>query len=129
MATPNAKAVPLQMVDRTRDILIDMNAFCIAEDITGKNYMRTYNWLDMGFRDVRALTYAGLRSAGTLSVEEAGRRRDMTIEEVGNLLDVDQIDVITEKLAEAFALSMPARFSQKEDGEKRDDVPTTTVVN
>lgn len=73
MATPNTKPVPITL-DKERHLLLNLNAYCIAEDITGVNYIRKAAALsELNFRDLRALLYAGLKHEDpTLTLEKVG---------------------------------------------------------
>lgn len=104
MATPNVKRVAIEL-DKLRYLVFDLNAYCTVEDLTGKNFMKSDVWLNLTFKDIRALTFAGLR------------REDptITIEQVGTLVNGSDLDTVAEAIKDAILGSMPE--------EKKSDAP------
>lgn len=87
-----AKMVTVEL-DKTRNLKFTLNALIIAESITGKKLadMGTDNEaFDLTF--LRAMLYAGL----------VWEDKDLTIESVGDLIDMDNMEGVTEKLGEAM---------------------------
>lgn len=95
MATPNVKRVTIDL-DRPRVLLLNLNAYCLAEEITGRNYMKSIE--DLSFKDIRALLFAGLKHEDP----------NLTIENVGEMIDVNNLSVVSDALSAAFVTSMPA---------------------
>lgn len=96
MATPNVLRVPIKL-DRQRNIVLDLNAYCMAEELTGKNFMKRDVWDNLSFRDVRALTFAGLLHDDP----------KITIENVGAMIHVGNLEAVSNALTSAFLNSLP----------------------
>lgn len=105
MATPNVKLVPV-VLDRTRHLLMDLNALCEAEELTGKNFMQDESWDQLSFRDVRSLAFACLKHEDP----------ELTPEQLGRSLHPGNIEVITQALQTAMTVAMPDA-PKKEAGE------------
>lgn len=109
MATPNPVRITIEL-DQPRELVLTMNTFCTVEDLTGKNFMRAGSWLNIGFREIRALVYAGITEADRL----AKRPEQLTLHDVGELLGADRAQEVLGQLEEAYAKSLPPK---KEEGD------------
>lgn len=117
MATPNTPRVTVELGGQQREILLNMHAFCAAEDITGKNYMRIDNWKELGFRDVRALLYGGLAGADFAR----GVEPQVKLSDIGQLVDFSNLEQIVDALASAFNAAMPAAPAEASQAKKEGD--------
>jgi len=106
--TQNGKAqlVPIELGGKTRNIRLDFNALALAEELTGKSFVDIEAWGDMRATDIRAVIYACL-------VHEDP---ELTLEQVGGLLHMGNVERIALELVDAFVLSMP-----EDDGAEADD--------
>lgn len=83
-------------LDKERTIRFDLNAMCEFERITGKNiFANALN--NLSAQEVRAMLWACL----------AGEDPTLTLEQVGKLITLDNMNDIAEKLSEAFNVAMP----------------------
>jgi hypothetical protein len=86
------KIVAIEL-DKERHLKFTLNALIIAEGITGKKLADLGD--DKGAFDLtflRAMLYAGL----------VWEDKALTLDEVGDLIDMDNMDVVTAKLGEAM---------------------------
>ena len=70
-------------LDKERDIRLDFNALVEYEDLTGR---KGFDMDNLGVKEYRALAYAGCKSAE--------KDFNLTIEEVGNYMYKEGLDVI-----------------------------------
>lgn len=91
MATPNTKLIPI-VLDRQRHLLLNLNAYCIAEEITGVNYIQKTASGDLSMRDLRALLYAGL-------LHEDPK---LTLSQVGEMVGADDFGAVGDAVLAAM---------------------------
>lgn len=87
------KKVVTVNLDRERHLKFNLNALILAEEITGKKLAeleKDKGAFDLAF--LRAMLYAGLKHED----------KELTLEEVGDLIDMDNMEDVTEKLGEAM---------------------------
>lgn len=113
MATQSPKQVAIAL-DRERHLLLDFNALCAAEELTGRNFMDEETWNTLSARDVRALLFACLKHEDpTLTLEMVGKMLGlMNAEAVSEALLKSRQDNFPEA-SEADPLRSPARRSQR----------------
>ena len=86
------KIVAIEL-DKVRHLKFNLNALITAESITGKKLSELSSEggsFDLSF--LRALLYAGLK----------WEDKELTLEDVGDLIDMDNLEFVTEKLGEAM---------------------------
>nr|BDD45775.1 hypothetical protein 4 [bacterium]BDD47214.1 hypothetical protein 7 [bacterium] len=81
-------------LDKTRQLKFDFNALAEMEDVLQKPITQM-NGENIGLKELRALLYAGLKH------EEPG----LTLDKAGQLIALDRVEKITEKVMEAFSLA------------------------
>lgn len=86
------KIVAIEL-DKERRLKFNLNALIIAEEISGKK-LSELNAEEGGFdlSFLRAMLYAGLK----------WEDRELTLEEVGDLIDMENMSDVTDKLGEAM---------------------------
>lgn len=80
-------------LDKERHLKFNLNTFIIVEELTGKKLADLQG--DNGgfdFKYLRALLYAGLKHED----------KELTLEDVGELIDMDNMETVTSKLEEAM---------------------------
>jgi len=83
MPTPTVRTVAVDL-DRERNLRLDMNALCLAEDLTGRNFLESAAWEGLNLRSVRALLFACLvHEDPALTIETVGARLHL-----GNLTEM-----------------------------------------
>lgn len=85
-----AKLITIEL-DRERHLKYNLNAIITAEKVSGRSF-GDLNKGKMDFDFMRALIYAGL-----LHEDET-----LTVDAVGDLIDFDNIEYVSEKLGEAL---------------------------
>lgn len=121
MAKRIIKPVPVELDETPRQLIFGHNAFCSFEEATGgKNVLEEltqFRGLDSGrlptMTTMRALLYAGLQN---------GKNRP-SLEDVGNMINFDNMSEIYLKLSEAITSALP---TPKEP--EPDERPTTAPV-
>ena len=93
------------ILDKERHLLLDLNAMCHFENITGKNIMQGLGASELTAKDFRALLWACLYHED----------KDLTIEAVGGMIHSGNLDDITNNLAKAWDVAMPEAEEEKED--------------
>lgn len=88
------KSVPVEL-DKTRNLRLGVNAICDIEAITGKPISQLND--GAGFTEIRAILYCGLR----------WESKDITLEEVGEMMEESDLDYIGNKIGEAIELALP----------------------
>ncbi len=100
-------------LDRPRRLRLDHNALVTVEELIGKPISRIVAGGELGFREIRALVFAGLRHDD----------RRLTLERVGELLDeyvaqghdlAHVLDLVTRALEQSGIFNKP---KQAEDGQ------------
>ncbi len=79
-------------LDRERHLQFDLNAMATFEELTGKSLFKGGSSGDMTAKDCRALLYAGLKHED----------KDLTLEQVGAMITLDNMPDIAEVLAKAW---------------------------
>lgn len=74
-------------LDRERFLRLDMNAMCEFEELTGNSLFNIGNKMNEA-KSLRALLFVALKSAG----------EEITIEEVGSMIDFQNFSMISEVL-------------------------------
>ena len=80
-------------LDKERILKFNLNALILAEEITGKKLASLgadTNGFDLAF--LRGMLYAGLKHEDS----------ELTLEQVGDLIDMDNMEEVTNKLGEAM---------------------------
>lgn len=121
MAKRIIKPVPVELDETPRQLIFGHNAFCSFEEATGgKNVLEElagFRGLGSGrlpsMTTLRALLYAGLQN---------GRHRP-SLEEVGNMINFDNMADLWSKLSDALTSALP---TPKEP--EPDERPTTAPV-
>jgi hypothetical protein len=92
-------------LDKSRSLVLDWNALSVIEAETGESTFSARFWQRMGAKKVRAVLWAALLH----------ETPDITIEQVGNLLDLDNLNMVVCKLAETFNahVAPPKKESEK----------------
>ncbi|MBD1372497.1 hypothetical protein IC620_09020 [Hazenella sp. IB182357] len=108
MANKQRGFVDIQL-DKQRRLKFTMNALSELEDVMGKPVTELGN---VGMKELRALLWAGL----------IHQNPDLTLQEAGDLMDLENIEYIGEKVAEAMNLAFPKEEGKK--GKKRVSGPT-----
>jgi hypothetical protein len=93
MANKQRAMVEIEL-DKKRTLYFNMNAMAELEDILGVPLSELQN-VKMGIKAVRAFLYAGL-------IHEDP---ELTLHAVGNMVDFENLEMVQEKIAEAFALA------------------------
>ena len=94
------KLVAIEL-DRHRKMLIDFNALASFEEVTGKSALR--EGIDSKSAvDIRAFLWAALRH------EDPG----LTLDQVGAMIHLGNLEWAGEKIAEAFAAAVPESDNQ-----------------
>jgi len=96
MNRPTRPVLPV-MLDRERHLVIDFNALASFEEVTGKNALAVDLWTALSARDLRALLWAAL-------IHED---RNLTLEDVGAMLDPANSPDIINALSDAYVAAMP----------------------
>lgn len=95
MSNPHRGEVDLQVGGKTYTIVLDINAICELEQLLGKSVAEIGR--DMGrILNMRAMLWAGLRA-----------RHQVTLEEVGEILQQAGMQQAVVKIKEAMALAFP----------------------
>lgn len=89
------KSVPIEL-DRTRHLKFDLNALCSFEETTGKP-IPSIDFNALSVTHVRALLWAGL-------IHEDP---ELSLTQVGAMISLDGLDVISRTIVEALSTSMP----------------------
>jgi len=93
-------------LDRPRQLRFSTNALVLLEELLGKATpeiaagLQTGSW---GFRELRAMLYAGL----------VGEDRQLTVNAVGELMDLKPLDYLVSKIGEAFDVAFPNEDTEK----------------
>ncbi|GAB6153737.1 hypothetical protein JCM17380_24870 [Desulfosporosinus burensis] len=86
------KIVAIEL-DKVRHLKFNLNALITAEQITGKKLSelsQSGEGFDLAF--LRAMLYAGLK----------WEDKELTLEDVGDLIDMENLEAVTGKLGEAM---------------------------
>lgn len=117
MATQTVQTAAVEM-DRPRTLRLDMNALATAEDLTGRNFLTSAAWRDLGVREVRALLFACLKDEDpALTLEDVGRHLHL-----GNLGDVIAL------LMGLYRAEGPQPGGDEEEGDSDEDAPLGVKV-
>lgn len=84
-------------LDRERYLKFNLAAFMAFEQATGKNIFRDDIWEDMSATDIAYLLWAALKHED----------KELTVEKVAEMVDVSNMEEITEKLTKGFGMSLP----------------------
>lgn len=91
MAQP-AKVVTINL-DKERHLRFNLNALILVEELTGSKLSELADQKDgLSLKFLRALLYAGLK----------WEDKDLTEEEVGELVDLNNMEEINEKIGESI---------------------------
>ncbi len=102
MSIPRVK-IPLRL-DRERTLIVSFNALCQAEEVTGINFLMG-EFTFSSVRVMRALEWAGL-------IHEDP---NLTLPQVGDLIEEAGADKIARVIIDAFAAAMPKAKPEDED--------------
>lgn len=90
-------------LDKERTLLFDLNAFCELEEAYG-DINKAFKELEkMSFKAIRKLLHTGL-------IHEDEK---LTEKQVGNMLSIENLADVANKLVEAFSQSMPEEKGNK----------------
>lgn len=95
------------MLDKERNMLFDLNTMSKYEDLTGKSSFSIGD--DMGAKTIRALLFS------CLSHED----ESLTLENIGSMIDFDNMPYISQKLNEMITESTPKK-TDDEEGKKEE---------
>lgn len=87
------KKIVVITLDKERHLKFNLNALILAEEITGKKLSQlgeNKEGFDLAF--LRGMLYAGLK----------WEDKELTLEEVGDLIDMENMELVTEKLGDAM---------------------------
>lgn len=98
-------SVPIEL-DRPRNLRLDLNAMVAFEEASGKSMFKLKSMENLSVADLRALLWASLRHED----------KDLTLEQVGGLVDLGNMEYIAGRLAEAWAVALPAQSEKKVRG-------------
>jgi hypothetical protein len=109
------KTFPLKINGKDLLLAYDFNAIAEAEPVAGCNLLAALEDLN----NITALQLRGLLYAAVVSVAVDGKNAlRLTIQECGDLVRMDTIAPVTDALAEAYKLTLPAPPAK--------DIPATT---
>lgn len=90
-------------LDKSRNLLFNFNAICELEEEIGRPITHLQD-SNIGFREIRALLWAGLRHEDP----------SLTIEDAGNLInEAESIQYVTETVVEALALGLGTKQGEE----------------
>jgi len=96
------------------DLKLNFNAICAFEKASGKGFLSFQNnlakngALSMEFQDIRALLWAGLTW-----------KRDITIEQAGELISQDSIGDVLTAVTEAIKEAFPSKTTETPETDKK----------
>jgi len=93
------KAKPLVQItlDKERNLLLNLNTMVKFEEITGKNLLQSASFTDLSITDLRVLVWACLLHED----------KELTLDQVGEMVDVDNLAEVSNKLAIAWGVASP----------------------
>ena len=91
---PTKKSVPVKL-DKVRHLRMDFNALAFIEDKTGKNLLQQESWNNLTATDMRTIIWAML----------LWEDPEITVDQVGENIDLENIDYISEQLHKVLELS------------------------
>lgn len=94
-------------LDRERNLRLDLNAMSVFEDVTGKSLFTIGEGLQEA-RNVRALLYAAMKSAG----------EDITLEQVGENITMHNFSMVSEVISKLMTVSYGKPLDEVEEGKK-----------
>lgn len=94
-------------LDRERNLRLDLNAMSVFEDVTGKSLFTIGEGLQEA-RNVRALLYAAMKSAG----------EDVTLEQVGENITMHNFSMVSEVISKLMTVSYGKPLDEAEEGKK-----------
>lgn len=94
------KAVTIEL-DRIRNLRLGINAICMIEDLTDKPIAKLMDQASL--REIRVILYCGL----------AHEDRELTLDRVGELMEDYDLNMIANKIKEAFELAFPDQAKKK----------------
>lgn len=93
------EGVKIKLGDKKFEVKFDLNALCNLQDKFG-DFTKAFDGLNMqDFKKIRSLLHIGLAN---------GEHNDITENEVGALITMQNIATVTDALAQAFGNAMPA---------------------
>lgn len=90
-------------LDKPRKLVFDFNALCEFERVTGKNSLSADLWTSTDAGTLRALLYAALKT----------HHPEVTLQEVGGMLNLGNAQAVTDALVEAFNRSASSESGGK----------------
>ena len=109
--------VPVEL-DRTRHLVVDLNAIDVAEELTGRNLLDLAAWRDLDGGALKRLIYACL-----LRDDEDTRKEGeepLTLEAVGAMLHPGNLRTMLDALLAAARGSFPEP-EEEEDGDEDEE--------
>jgi hypothetical protein len=85
------------VLDKERHLLLNLNAMCAFEEVTGKNMLQQETMRELSAKDLRAMLWACL-----LHEDEA-----LKLEDVGAMIHAGNMEEISDKLAATWGAAMP----------------------
>lgn len=95
------------MLDRERNLRLDLNAMAEFEDLTGKSLFTIGEALQEA-RNLRALLYVAMKSAG----------EEVTLNDVGNMIGLHNFALISETISNLMTVSYGKPSDDSEEGKK-----------
>jgi len=100
-------------LDKPRILRLDLNAMCEFEQVIGRSlFDGSFSGAGMSAIDMRAMLWACL----------LGDDPELTLEQVGSLISIDNMTEVASKLNEAFEVAVP-KARRKSDR----PLPTSTI--
>ena len=84
-------------LDRERNLRLDLNAMSNFEDLTGESLFTIGEKMNQA-RNIRALLFSCLKSA----------KEEVTLEEVGDMIDIENFAYVSEKISALMNVSYGA---------------------
>ena len=113
MSVNGDKALPdveAKVGGTVKKLKFTLGSLCRLDQVTGKNALDGETWKEPTTSDLRALLWAALLH----------ENKNLTLEEVGDMISMEEIPEITQAILKAFQRSSPS-----EDSKKKSDEPTS----
>jgi len=102
----NPKPVTINLGGKQRELLFDLNAFCVLEDLYGSiEGARALFDQKPNLKTIRILTAAALASDESGDFEDESG--NISIKKVARVVTLENLGEVTEKVMEAFKNAMP----------------------
>jgi len=101
-------------LDRKRNFVLDLNAFCELEKRVGKSLFKLIKWDDMGVNDLRYLLWAGLLTDDP----------SLTLEDFSKMVSMQKLQQFAPMINEMLGRTMPPAEPAKEGDAEKKEQPT-----